>query len=177
MAIVASLALCSVSFYLVMPWLATREAIGADEAANIAAGPRDRVFFRQNWSPPHVDGSVTSRVSRNERASVHVPLPQKRAYEIALRIDPVAPDVQKRVTVLLNRRLLGPLLLSWNAERVGSYRLTLPAEWVRAGDNEIELIADTMVPAAAGGARFAWLRPDERVGLRLWYLRVLDSSP
>jgi hypothetical protein len=165
------------AFYLVMPWLTAREAIGADDAVNIAAGPRDRVFFRQHWSSPHVDGSVTSRVSRNERASVHVPLPQKRAYEIALRIDPVAPDVQKRVTVLLNRRLLAPLLLSWNAERVGSYRLTLPAEWVRAGDNEIELIADTMVPAVAGGARFAWLRPDERVGLRLWYLRVLDPSP
>ena len=175
--IVAALAACAVAFYVGMPWLVKREAMAAAEAVNIEAGMRDRVFFRQGWSAPHADGVVTARVSRADRASIHFPLPQKRAYEIALRLDPVAPGVQDRVTVLLNKRMLARLQLAWNPDRVGSYRLTLPADWVRAGGNEIELIPETMVAASAGGPRFAWLNPDERVGLRLWYLRVLDSPP
>ena len=176
-AIVATLAVIAAAFHFVMPWLVTREAIGAAEAVNIQAGPRDRVFFRRGWSALSVDGNVLSRVSRVERASIHFPLPQKRAYEIALRLDPIAAETQKRVTVLFNRQLLARLQISWNPERVGSYRLTLPAEWVRAGDNEIEIVPETMVTAAAGGPRFAWLNADERVGIRLWYLRVLDDPP
>jgi hypothetical protein len=176
-AIVAVLAASAVSFYLVMPWFVKREAMAADEAVNLEAGPRDRMFFRRGWSPPRTDGAVTARVSRTERASIHFPLPEKRAYEIALRLDPVAPGTQDRLTVLLNKRMLARLQLSWNPDRVGSYRLTLPAEWVRDGDNEIELVPETMVTAGAGGPRFAWLDPEERVGVRLWYLRVLESSP
>ena len=134
----------------------------------------DRVFFRGGWSAPHGDGSIVVRVSRSPRAIVHFPLPEKRAYEIALRLDPVAPDRQNRVTVLFNRQLLGRLHLTWNPERVGMYRLSLPRDRVRAGDNELELIPDTLVTAAEAGSRFAWLPPTERLGLRLWYLRVLD---
>lgn len=171
----AALASVAVCFYVVMPWFAKREAMAAADSVSIEAGSRDRVFFRRGWSSPHTDGAVTARVSQTDRASVHFPLPRKRAYEIVLRLDPVAPAAQDRVTVLLNRQLLGRLHLSWNPERVGAYRLTLPADWVRAGDNEIELIPETMVTAAAGGPRFTWLDPTLRVGLRLWYLRVLEE--
>ena len=162
------------ALYVGMPWLVKREAIASGEAVNVEAGARDRVFFRRGWSAPHADGAVTVRVSLTGRAAIHFPLPQKRAYEIALRVDPVAPDVQDRVTVLFNRQLVGRLRLSWTPDRVGTYRLSLPVEWVRAGDNEIELITETMVTAATAGPRFAWLDPAERLGLRLWYLRVLD---
>jgi len=173
-ALAGALAIAAVLFHALMPWFAAREAIAGAEAVSIEAGPRDRVFFRQGWSSPRTDGNVTSRVSRSDRAAVHFPLPQKRAYDVVLRIDPVAPQAQNRVTVLLNRHLLGRLNLSWNPERVGSYRLTLPAEWVRAGDNEIALIPDTIVAAASAGPQFAHLAPNERVGLRVWYLRVLE---
>ena len=177
LASVAILVAGGAAFYFVLPWFVAREAIAAAEAVNIEAGPRDRVFFRQGWSPPHTDGNVTSRVSLTERASIHFPLPQKRSYEIALRLDPVAPEIQKRVTVLLNRHRLGTLLVSWNPDRVGSYRLILPHGWIRVGDNELEVVPDTMVTAASGRSPLPWLEPHERLGLRLWYLRVLDSAP
>lgn len=177
LAVIAALTASAIALYVVMPWFAKREAIAAAEAVNIEAGSRDRVFFRRGWSPFRRDGTVTARVSRAERVSIHFPLPQKRPYEIVLRVDPVAPEIQKRVTVLFNKRLLSPLQLSWNPERVGSYRLTLPVESVRAGDNEIELIPDAIVTAAAAGSRYGWLDPDDRIGLRLWYLRVLESAP
>jgi hypothetical protein len=97
-----------------------------------------------------------------------------KPYEVVLRFDPVAPDIQQRVTVLFNRQLLGTLKLSWNPERMGSYRLSLPVAWTRDGDNEITLVPDTLVAAAAGGPRYAWLDPAEKLGVRVWYLRVLD---
>lgn len=167
----------AVPLYVAMPWFVKREAMIAGEDVNIETGDRDRVFFRRHWSPHHTDGAVTSRISQSERASVHFPLPQKRDYDVVLRVDPVVPDVQKRLTVLVNRRLIGSVLLSWNPERVGSYRLKLPAEWVRAGGNEIELIPDAMSTAGAAGPRLGWLEPDARAGLRFWYLRVLASAP
>jgi hypothetical protein len=165
----------AVAFYMTLPWLVTREAIASGDAVNVEAGPRDGVFFGDGWSEPHSDGPIVVRISRAPRATVRFPLPEKRAYEITLRLDPVAPERQERVTVLFNRQLLGRLHLTWNPERVGTYRLSLPHGWVRAGSNEIELIPETVVPAAEAGARFAWLPPTDRIGLRLWYLRVLDQ--
>ena len=173
LAVIAAAALL-ITWYVGMPWLVKREAIAAGEAVNVEAGLRDRVFFRSGWSEPRVEGAVTIRVSLNSRATVHFPLPEKRAYEIALRVDPVAPGVQDRLTVLFNTQVIGRLSLSWNPERIGSYRLSLPAAWTVAGDNEIVLVQDKMVTAAAAGPQFAWLDPGAELGVRLWYLRVLD---
>jgi hypothetical protein len=142
------------------------------ESVSVETGSRDRVFYRSGWSPPHTD-AITVRVSRGERASVYFPLPAKRAYEIVLRLDPVAPDSQDRVTVLFNRQLAGVLRLKWNPERVGSYRLALPEHMVRAGSNELTLVPESIVTAAAAGPRFAWLHPAEKIGVRLWYVRVV----
>ena len=72
-------------------------------------------------------------------------------------MDPVAPGTQQRVRVLLNRRMVGLLDLSWDPERVGSYRVTLPAEAVRAGRNELVIIPEHTVAAGDAGPRFAWL--------------------
>jgi hypothetical protein len=52
--------------------------------------------------------------------------------------------------------------------------MTLPAEWVVEGDNELTLIPGTTVSAGSAGAQFAWLDPADIVGVRMWYLRVLD---
>ena len=62
-----------------------------------------------------------------------------------------------------------------NPERVGSYRLTLPRDIVTAGSNEIIVIPATMTTAGAAGDRFAWLAPDDPVGVRLWYVRVVPT--
>ena len=171
---VAAVAALSVVTYTVLPWYVAREGIARGEAVNIETGTRDDVFYRRGWSALRQDGAVTSRVSRQPQTALHFPLPAVKPYEIVLRFDPVAPDIQQRVTVLFNRQLLGTLKLSWNPDRIGSYRLSLPVAWIRAGDNEITLVPDTLVAAAAGGPRYAWLDPAEKLGVRVWYLRVLD---
>ena len=113
------------------------------------------------------------RVSRDGRAVVRLPLPEKRAYDIVLRIDPVVPATPAKVDVLFNRALVGRLQLSFNPERVGSYRLRLREDIVNAGSNELILIPTSIVPAGSAGPRFAWLDPTDRIGVRLWYVRIL----
>jgi hypothetical protein len=173
-AAVAAVAAVAACVYLALPWFVARESVANREAVTISAGSRDRVFYRRGWSTPHPEGAVTVRVSKTAQTTMHFPLAEKRAYEAVLRLDPVAPGTQARATVLFNRQLVGTLHLSWDPERVGSYRVPLRAEWVRIGDNEITLVPDTLVAAAAGGPRYAWLDPAEKLGVRVWYLRVLD---
>jgi hypothetical protein len=44
---------------------------------------------------------------------------------------------------------------------------------VNAGSNELIIIPASVTPAGSAGPRFAWLDPAERIGVRLWYVRVL----
>jgi 4-amino-4-deoxy-L-arabinose transferase-like glycosyltransferase len=171
-AAIAVLGAAGVGAYLGLPWYVTREAIARGESTSIETGARDRVFYRRGWSPPHFE-SITVRVSRNERAVVRLPLPAKRAYDIVLRIDPVAATAPEFVDVLFNRTLVGRLRLSVNPDRIGSYRVRAREEIVNAGSNELILVPSSLVPASSAGPKFAWLDPTDRIGVRLWYVRVL----
>ena len=173
-AAVVAVAVTATALYLALPWFTTREVIANGEAANIAAGARGLVFYREGWSAAHADGLAHVRVSRGARTTVHFPLPKKREYQVVIRVDPVAPDRQDRLEVLFNSQVIGKIQLSWDPQRVGSYRMTLPADWVVVGDNKITLIPGTTVTAGSAGPRFAWLDPADVVGVRMWYLRVLD---
>jgi hypothetical protein len=161
---------CSV--YLVLPWFVVRESIATGNAISVEAGTRDRVFFGSGWSAPYRDG-LTFRVSDAERSLIRIPLPARRSYQIVLRLDPVAPDRQRRAIVLLNRQLLANLQLTTNPDRVGAYPLSLPLDKVRVGINELTIVPDTLVPAGAAGPRFAWRNPQDLLGVRLWYVRVI----
>jgi hypothetical protein len=94
-------------------------------------------------------------------------------YDIVLRIDPVDPESQERVSVLFNRHFVGALRLSWNPERVGSYRVRVLPHMVRS-TNELTIIPGSLVAAGSAGPRFAWLDSDDRIGVRLWYVRVIS---
>jgi hypothetical protein len=168
-----AIAAVAAASYMALPWFIANEAIASGEPVTIEAGDRERVFYRQGWSPRHADGVVNVRVSRAARTSVHIPLPEKRPYEVVLRLDPVAPDRQDFVAVLLTGQLVGRIRLSWDPQRVGSHRVALPVEWVKVGDNEITLVPETTVTAGSAGARFAWLDPADTIGVRMWYVRVL----
>ena len=172
-ATVLAVAAASAAVYMSLPWFVTREAIAKGDSVSVETGARDRVFYRSGWSRPHDDG-VTVRVSLGERSSVHLPLPARRDYDIVLRVDPVAPGLQDRVAVLVNRKMAGLIRLRWNPERVGSYRLTVPERMVQAGSNELTLVPESIVTAGAAGPRFAWLDPAEKIGLRLWHVRVVQ---
>lgn len=167
----AAVALLGALLYIVLPWFVVREAIALGESTSIETGRRDRLFYPDGWSPAHRDG-ITVRVSRGERSVVRFPLAGARDYDIVLRIDPVAPAAQERVAVLFNGQFAGRPALSWDPERVGTYRVRVQAGMTRAV-NELTIIPETLVPAGSAGPRFAWLDPSERVGVRLWYVRVL----
>lgn len=169
--IISGALLVAATAWFLLPWLAVREAIGLGEATSVETGPRDRLFYPDGWSSPHSEG-ITVRVSRGERSVVRFPLPDRRDYDIVLRIDPVDPDIQQRVVVRFNGELVGLLTLSWNPERVGTYRVRARAPLVRT-INELTIVSETLVSAGSAGPPFAWLDPDERIGLRLWYVRVL----
>ena len=173
--LVATLAAVGVVTYHALPWYVIREAIAHGDSTSIETGARDRVFYRSGWSPPHRDG-VMVRVSHADRSSVRIPLPDRRDYYIVLRIDPVVPATQERVQVLFNRHLVGALKLTWNPERVGSYRMPIRAHMVRVGSNELTIIPETLVSAPSAGPRFAWVDQTRQLGVRLWYVRVLPIA-
>jgi 4-amino-4-deoxy-L-arabinose transferase-like glycosyltransferase len=158
--------------YSALPWFVVRETIASGSDVSVEAGKRDAAFFASGWSAPYADGMIF-RVSNTERAIIRLPLPARRAYQIVLRLDPVSPDQQHRAVVLLNKQLLATLLLTWNSDRVGSYPLLLPADKVRVGMNELTIVPDTLVSAGSAGARYASRDPGDRLGVRLWYVRVL----
>ncbi len=164
-----------IAMYIALPWFVVRERVVSGADVSVEAGSRDGVFFGDGWSAPYVDG-LTFRVSRAERATVRIPLPERRSYHIVLRLDPVAPEQQHRAVVLLNRQLLATLLLTWNPDRVGAYPLLLPEEKVRAGMNELTIVPDTLVSAGSAGARYTTLDRNDRLGVRLWYVRLLAPS-
>jgi hypothetical protein len=173
----AAIVALACGMYAVLPWFIVRESIARDDDVSIETGSRDSTFFGAGWSVPYADGK-TFRVSQSERAIVHIPLPSRRTYQIVLRLDPVAPDRQHRAVVLLNRQLLATLLLTWNPDRVGAYPVQLPFDKVRVGSNELTIVPDTLVPASSAGVRFAMHDPGDRLGVRLWYVRVLaPASP
>lgn len=169
---VAAVLACGVGVYLALPYFVARESLRYGESTSIETGPRDRVFYRGNWSDWSRGGAVTSRIMLGERAAIRFPLPERRAYKLTLRLDPALPDRPHVVALLLNHRVLQRLNLGWDPHRMGSYDVDLPAEYVRVGENELQLIADAVVPAGTAGPRFASVPPDANVSLRLWYIRI-----
>jgi hypothetical protein len=169
---VVAVALLGAVTYFALPWFVIREAIANGGSTSVETGARDLLFYRSGWSATHTEG-ITVRVSRGERSTVRIPLPAARDYDIVLRIDPVDPESQERVSVLFNRHFVGALRLSWNPERVGSYRVRVLPHMVRS-TNELTIIPGSLVAAGSAGPRFAWLDPDDRIGVRLWYVRVVS---
>jgi hypothetical protein len=121
--------------YVVLPWFVVREAVARGQDVSVESGWRDVMFFRGAWSPARREGAVTVRVSAGERALVRLPLSERRAYDLVLRLDPVAPDRQQRLTVLFNGQLVAALPFSWDSQRMGSYRLRIPEHVVHPGGN------------------------------------------
>lgn len=161
--------------YRSLPWLVVREAVAQGEAVSIESDARHSVFWTSGWSDPYPDG-VMVRISTAERPRIALPLPSQREYNLVLRVDPVAPTMNQRLNVLFNGQLIGRLTLVHDPARVGSYRVHLPAEYFRAGDNQLMLIPEPTVTAASAGPRFALLPPETPIGIRLWHVRILGPN-
>jgi hypothetical protein len=151
----------------------TREKIAAGDDASIEAGSRDRVFFGSGWSRRYVDG-LTFRLS-GERATIRVPLPVRRSYQIVLRLDPVAPGRQHRAMVLFNRRLVAVLHLEWDPNKVGAYPVHVAAEDIRVGINELTIVSDAVIPAESAAIHTPPDIDRSPLGVRFWYMRVVGT--
>jgi hypothetical protein len=163
--------------YVVLPWFVVREAAARRQDVSVESGWRDVMFLRGAWSPARREGAVSARVSTGERAIVRLPLPERRAYDLVLRLDPVAPDRQQRLTVLFNGQLVAALPFGWDPQRMGSYRLRIPEHVVHPGGNELILVPDVLVTAGSAGPRYGWLGPATRIGVRLWQVRIMGAVP
>jgi hypothetical protein len=154
-ALVAIVASAATALYIAFPWFVVREALALNESVSVQAGERDRVFFRSGWSPPESAGTVTTRTSRTARPIVHFPLPADSDYDVVFRIDPVGAQPTSSAMVLFNGQIAGGFGFVTAPDRIGSYRLTLPRTWQKAGDNELAL--------AMTGA----------TGVRVWLVRII----
>lgn len=161
--------------HVTLPMLVFREALGAGEAATIAAGDRDGLFFAGAWSPPEPAGNTTVRVALDERVAMRVPLPRHTDYWLTVRMDPAEtadPNQQPRVTAFLNGGTIAQIRMRRDPARMGLYRIPVPKELVGRRISRLDLVASHTVPAAEAGPRFASLPANDRVAFRLWYVRV-----
>jgi hypothetical protein len=142
--IVLALVVAGTVWWIAVPYALTREAFRYDGAAIIAAGPRDRWFFGDGWSSLVVEGNVTSRFAAPPGANLRILLPEARSYALTLRTDPVDHSRPARpvVHVSLNGTHLDDLVLEWNPERIGQYRITVPKGMFTPGDQRLEMRSD-----------------------------------
>ena len=153
-AIVLALVLVAGVWSVAVPYALVREEFTYAGAATVMAGPRDRWFFVDGWSDLVVEGNVTTRFAAAPGATLRIPLPEARSYALTVRADPVDPSAaaQQIVHVSLNETHLGDLVLGWNPERIGEYRVTIPAGIVAPGSQYLRLRSDT--------------------AFKLWYVRI-----
>jgi len=147
-----------------LPVLTRQEAIRSGEPITIIAGDRDYAFFSRGWSGTGSAGSVSWRVSQGAESVVRIPLPLVQAYSATVRFDPfpIPSDAGTAalpgVNVTLNGRPLASLDVRWNPDRVGSYEVSLPADCVRDGMNELGFVVEP--------------KPGGPAAIRLWLVRV-----
>ena len=168
----AGIAVASWMILRVLPVLVFRETLLADQRAVIAAGPRDRSFFREGWSGAVTTHNVTARIARGERSVIDIPLPRSADYTITVRLDPFPPpsagaEDLSTVRVLFNGVLLRTVTLAWNPEKVGAYELVLKQALVRPGLNRLVFVGGR---GPEGDPEAARRRPDR--SFRLWYVLV-----
>ena len=124
--------------------------------------------------PPRPD-RVIVRVSNAPRAEIDLPLQPTVPYDLVLRLDPVVPGLQQQISVLFNGQFVARPDLTVDPLRMGAYRFRVQPHQVRSGRNRLAIVPDLLVPASSAGDRFAWLPPHQRIGIRLWYVRILPN--
>ncbi|HKY22370.1 MAG TPA: glycosyltransferase family 39 protein [Vicinamibacterales bacterium] len=156
-AIVLAMLAFGVVWTFAMPYAVAREALTTDAPATIMARHRDRWFFADGWSGPRTTGNVTTRSTTEAIGTLELYFPDARAYELILRIDPADPvsNRQQKVRVSLGEHKLDDLDLTWNPERIGEYRLSIPAGIATPGVNRLVLHSDA--------------------NINFWYLRVIPQ--
>jgi 4-amino-4-deoxy-L-arabinose transferase-like glycosyltransferase len=158
-----------------MPYAVVREALKSGSAATIPAGYRDLWFFDEGWSRMVLTGNVVSRFATMPVATARLLLVDARPYSLMMRLQPldVADTPQQSVEVAINDHVIGSLELMWNTERIGQYRLEIPAAVVQPGLNQLAFRSHRMRRIGEGREAFPTLKPDQEVAFRLWYVSIV----
>ncbi len=156
------------------PYLTVREGLLLGESSSVAVGQADEVFYTESWSAPVQTGAVTARLATAERAEIRVPLPERRAYRLVMRLDPLpfADGRPQRVRVFLDGRQVGAFELVPSVERMGSYTVELSADVVQPGRRRLEFVSEFAAPISEAGDVFPEIDRRQRVAFRLWYVRL-----
>ena len=173
--LLAAGALAAWLLYMTLPYLVIREALAAGETVSIAVSTRDRLFFGSGWSERSGSGNVTVRVAIGDRVSVRLPLPRPVEHLLTLRMDAPQPDdpaYQPKVTVFLDNHTLGHVRFTDDPQRVGAYRVIVPAALAGRSFSRLDFVASHTLRADQSGPRFAWLPSETPVAFYLWYVRV-----
>ena len=136
---------------------------------------RDWWFFDEGWSRRVVTGNVVSRFATEQTATARLLLPEVRPYTVVMRLHPidVTGGPEQNVDVTLNDRAIASLPLVWNPDRMGEYRVEIPAEVLRPGLNELAFRSSRMMPVGEGTEIFPELPRDQPVAFRLWYVVIV----
>ena len=156
------------------PMLMARETLAAGDAVTIQAGENDEAFFAEGWSDLVATGAVTARFAVSTEATVLVPLPEKRPYVLALRLDPLPDRLDQRVRVFIDGTLAATHPLTWSADRVGSYEVAVAPD-LAGKIVRLTVVADTIAPAGAAASRYPGISETQPVAFRMWYVRVRPS--
>jgi len=147
-----------------LPPKVAAETLRAGEPVSFGPYVRDRIYFDGGWSRAVREGNVAARRSTDRVARMRLPLPEVADYVMTIRMDPFpAPSPAATtplpvVRVLVNDQLVGMVELQWDPQRIGSYRVTVPASAIRKGRNRLALI-----PATHDG---------REARIRFWYVRL-----
>ena len=143
-----------------LPATILRKQLLRGEAITLEAGGTGSRFIGDGWSRPIGDGNVISRVLVDTAGTLRLSLPEARAYDLTMRIDPFprpfpdAPMAAQFVDVKVNGQTLQRIDLQWTPDRVGAYNVSVPATVVRPGVNTLTL--ETRAPRS----------------ISLWHIRV-----
>ncbi|HUL74062.1 MAG TPA: glycosyltransferase family 39 protein [Vicinamibacterales bacterium] len=156
------------------PYFVAREALLRGEDTSFAAGDNDGVFFGAGWSPLVQTGAVLARFAETDHVTLRIPIPERRAYRLVLRMDPVPADgaPPQRVRVFLDQRLVGTFDLEWNPQRVGAYVANLDPGAISPGRARLDLMADHVDALGSAQPLFPDLPESLRAAFRLWYVRL-----
>jgi hypothetical protein len=172
------------SVMCLLPYFRMREDLRSGQGTAVVAGPRNWLFFRNDWYRPITVENVTARFAKGRRATVQIPMTGNGPYVLTLRVDPFSYEgvPQQVMAVRLNDAMLGTFPLVLDPERVGQYTVVVPASIARNGLNRLELaVASSILRRSVrlpgpGNGFDSLVSLDQDVAFRLWYVLIRPQA-
>jgi 4-amino-4-deoxy-L-arabinose transferase-like glycosyltransferase len=158
-------------------YVLVREAALTDGAFAVVAGPADRWFFGPGWYPPVLAGNVSGRYSHGPRATLFVPVFERRGTLLTFRMQACSAQTEpaREVRVSIDGTWVSTLHVVWNPKGAESYEVVVPEALLHEGWNTIDLEADGSTVMPFGESRFLGLEAGQESAFFFWYVRVASE--